>query len=196
MNDIPDTRQSLLIRIQDPRNEQAWHEFLEIYEPLVYRLARRHGFQDADARDVTQEVFTTIAQAIERWDPDPSHGSFRGWLYRIARNLLLNFLASKQNRLRGSGRTEFARWLEQQPAEADAPTEFDLEYRREVFQWAAKKVQPEVSPTTWQAFWKTAVEQRPIEQTARTLNKSVGAVYAARSRVMARVKREIDRLQE
>lgn len=197
MTEIPDTRRSLLLRIRDRGNQEAWEEFLDIYQPLVYRLARRHGFQDADARDLTQEVFATIVSAIEGWDPDPARGSFRGWLYRISRNLLINTLASKERRIRGTGDTELNLLLEQQPADSDTEeTGFDLEYRREVFRWAARKVQGEVHPTTWTAFWRTSVEGRSPEEVAMVLGKSVGVVYAARSRVMARLRARIERFEQ
>src|SRR3954447_7325197 len=105
MTTSPATRYSLLIRIQDAQNHAAWVEFVDLYEPLIYRLARRKGLQDADARDLCQEVFRRVAQAIDRWNLDPARGSFRGWLSRIARNLLVNFLARRPYRLRGSGST-------------------------------------------------------------------------------------------
>ncbi len=76
MNEMPNTRPSLLARIRDPQDEQAWAEFVEIYEPLVYRLARRKGFQDADAVELTQDVFVAVAAAIGRWDADPARGCF------------------------------------------------------------------------------------------------------------------------
>jgi DNA-directed RNA polymerase specialized sigma24 family protein len=63
--DEPQTRLSLLVRLRDPRDAQAWGDFVELYAPLVYRQARRAGFQDADAADVTQDVFRAVA-AINR----------------------------------------------------------------------------------------------------------------------------------
>ena len=68
---VPATRHTLIVKLRDPADAGAWREFVAIYEPLVYRLARRKGLQDADARDLCQEVFRTVSQAIDRWDIDP-----------------------------------------------------------------------------------------------------------------------------
>src|SRR3954447_14286412 len=131
MSESPNTRSSLLIRLRDPQDERAWAEFLEIYTPLVYRLARQKGFQDADASDLTQEVFRAVASAIDRWDPDPARGSFRGWLFRIARNLIVNLLAAQFRHPRGTGGSDFQDFLESRPApECEESRVFEIEYRR------------------------------------------------------------------
>src|SRR5207237_644077 len=180
-------------KLRAPADTAAWGEFVVIYEPLIYRLARRKGLQDADARDLCQEVFRRVAQAIDRWDLDPARGSFRGWLSRIARNLLVNFLARRPYRLRGSGSTSVQDLLEAQPAEDPSATAlFEAEYRRRLFRWAADEVRGEFATTTWQAFWQTAVEGRSPSDVAAELGLSVGAVYIARSRVLARLRRRIE----
>jgi RNA polymerase sigma-70 factor (ECF subfamily) len=193
MDLTPATRASLIVKLRDPSDEIAWSEFVALYEPLVYRLARQKGLQDADAHDLCQEVFRAVAQAVDRWEP--GRGSFRGWLSRIARNLLINFLTRSPSHFRGTGGTSVMELLEAHPAaDPSASALFEAEYQRRVFQWAADDVRGDFTPSTWQAFWQTAVEDRAPSQVAVELGLSVGAVYIARSRVLARLKRRIEKL--
>jgi RNA polymerase sigma-70 factor (ECF subfamily) len=196
MSDSPSTRPSLLVRLRDPQDERAWAEFLEIYGPLVRRLALRRGLQEADAADLTQEVFRAVAVAIERWDPDPARGSFRGWLFRLARNLIVNLLAAQKRHPRGTGDSAFQGLLEQQPApDVEESLVFEGEYRRQLFAWAAERVRGEFRAPTWDAFWWVAVEGHDPRAVAGRLGMTVGAVYIAKSRVMARLKRAIEQLE-
>jgi RNA polymerase sigma factor (sigma-70 family) len=193
----PTTRRSLVLRLRDLDDEAAWAEFVQVYEPLVYRLARSKGLQDADARDLCQDVFRAVAGAIERWDPDPAKGRFRGWLFRIARNLVVNFLVRQRRHEQGSGRTSVHELLEAQPVDdADAQTEFAAAFQRRAFRWAAEQVEKEFSPATWQAFWQTGVANRPVAEVAAELGLSAGAVYVARSRVLARLRDRVAQLSE
>jgi RNA polymerase sigma-70 factor (ECF subfamily) len=193
------TRASLLVRIRDPRDERAWAEFVAIYTPLVERVARARGLQDADAADLVQDVFRAVARAIERYDPDPSRGSFRGWLFRIARNLAINLIAARARHPQGSGDTAMMASLDQRPDPGTTGEEsrlFDAEYRRRLFGWAADEVRDQFQPRTWAAFWRTAVEGHEPRDVAKALGMSPGAVYIARSRVMARLKDVIGGLDE
>jgi RNA polymerase sigma-70 factor (ECF subfamily) len=196
MDATPTTRPSLLVRLRDPRDERAWEEFLGIYAPLVHRLARRKGLQDADAADLTQEVFRAVATAIERGDYDPGRGSFRGWLFRIARNLVVNHLVRQARHPRGSGDTAVRDLLEAQPAPDDESALFEAEYRKQLLTWAAEQVQGEFSELTWQAFWQAGVEGKPAREVALALGTTVGTVYHCKSRVMARLRKRIEEVEE
>lgn len=188
MRDAPDTRASLLLRLQQPEDELAWQEFIEVYQPLIERLAVRYGLQSADAQDVAQDVLTKVAKAVAEWDHDPGRGSFRGWLTRVTRNLTIEQLRARARRPRTNPETG---QLEQLHRNADSV--FQLEQRRELFAWAARKVRHQFAPATWQAFWLTAVEQQLPSDVAEQLGLSAGAVYIARSRVMARLRELIEK---
>ncbi len=196
MDDTPATRPSLLLRLRNPRDERAWAEFVAIYTPLVRRLARRKGMQDADAADLTQEVFGAVARAVEREAYDPARGSFRGWLFRVARNLMVNFLVRQGRQPRGSGDTDVQRLLEEkaEPTAEDSAL-FDTEYRRQLLSWAAEQVRGEFSELTWRAFWLTAGEGRPAKEAADALGTTVGNVYHCKSRVMARLRRKVEEVE-
>ena len=197
METSPSTRYSLLLRIQDPQNHAAWVEFLTLYEPLVYRLARRKGLQDADAHDLCQEVFRAVANAADRWQPDPARGSFRGWLLTISRNLLVNFLRRQRRHACTSGGTEVQDLLEQGTAQPDEyAAEIETEYRRRLFQVAAESIENEFTRSTWLAFWRTAVQERAVGEVSAELGLSPGAVYIARSRVLARLRQRVGELEE
>jgi RNA polymerase sigma factor (sigma-70 family) len=193
MNEAPKTHRSLLIRLRDQGDQHAWVEFTEIYGPLVHQLARRKGLQEADAQDLVQDVFRAVARAIERYDPDPARGSFRGWLSRIANNLIINLLAAQKRRPRATGDTEMQRLLEERPElTAEESALFQSEYRRRLLAWAAERVRPSFSETIWQAFWQTAVEGRPVKEVAASMGMTIGTVYQYKSRVVARIRREVE----
>lgn len=197
MDQVPDTRASLLVRLSDLQDQQAWCEFAEIYGPLIYRLARRKGLQHADADELTQDALLAVVSAIGRWQAAPHRGAFRGWLFRIARNLAINFLTRPTPAGRAIGGSGFHEMLQQEPAPTgEESVLFTTEYRREVFRWAAQRVRTEFHESTWQAFWQTYMEGRDIRQTAEELGLSVGAAYTARSRIIARIREQAQRFEQ
>src|SRR5262245_61939092 len=116
MGDALQTRASLLARLGDPQDRAAWKQFVELYGGLVYGFARRHGLQDADAADLTQEVFLAVSRAVGRWHYDPRQGSFRGWLFGLTRNKLAKFLQRRRGQPVGSGDSGARRLLDAQPS--------------------------------------------------------------------------------
>ena len=191
MTDIPQTRQSLLLELAR-RSDDAWAEFLHVYENAIYRQCRAKGLQDADARDVTQEVLAAVHERVASWEHDPSRGSFRAWLMRVARNISIDRITERARRRSGDSQSERA--LEDLPAGTESEVEFDLEVRRALFGWAARRVQSEVREATWRAFELTAVEGLSAQQAAERLQIPTGSVYTAKCRVVARIRARIDEL--
>ena len=192
----PLTRASLLVRLRDPNDADAWKEFVRLYAAVIYGFARKRGLQDADAADLMQEVLRSVSGAVGRLDYDPGKGTFRGWLYAITRNKVYNFLEGRRRHPRGTGDSNAHQRLEEQPGREGDPDDWDREYERKAFAWAADRVRPEFQPSTWQAFWHTAVDGQTAKDVGHRLGLSPGAVYVAKSRVLARLKQEISQLSD
>jgi RNA polymerase sigma-70 factor (ECF subfamily) len=195
MEQPPTTRPSLLARIADLQDREAWDQFVTIYGPLVYQFARRHRLQDADAADLTQDVLRAVAGSADRLSYDPRRGPFRSWLLAVARHKLHDLLASRRRPGRGSGDPAEHELLDAQPAPEDEEARWDREYERRLLAWAAERVRGEFRGPTWQAFWLTAVEGKKTHEAAAALSLSPGAVYIARCRVLARLRKQIEALQ-
>jgi RNA polymerase sigma factor (sigma-70 family) len=196
MQESPATRASLLVRLRDGADVGAWQEFVHLYAPVIYGFARKRGLQDADAADLMQEVLRSLSSAVARLEYDSTRGTFRGWLFTVTRNKVFNFLESRSRRVQGSGDSRMQRQLEQH-AESDGKLSADWEadYQRNLAAQAMERVKGEFQAATWQAFIQTAVEGRAPAQVARSVGLSVGAIYVAKSRVIARLRQEIERMQ-
>ena len=196
MQESPATRASLLVRLRDGGDAGAWREFVHLYAPIIYGFARKRGLQDADAADLMQDVLRSVSLAAKRLEYDPARGSFRGWLFTITRNKVFNFLESRRRRIMGSGDSRVQQRLEQQ-ADSDGAlsAEWEANYQRTMANQAMERVKGEFQAATWDAFIQTAVEGRTPAQVASRVGLSVGAVYVAKSRVTARLRQEIERMQ-
>ncbi len=196
MSSPPETRPSLLIRVRDPADQAAWQEFVEIYRPVILRLARQKGMQAADAEDVAQEVLAAVAKAIEQREHDPKRAKFRTWLHRVAGNAILDAVTRRKPD-RASGGSAIQAVLDQRASPGGPDSDLlRLEYRREVFRWAARRVRKEFRPDTWDAFWLTAIEGRSVADVAKELAKDTGAIYAARSRIIRRIQEKVKEYEE
>lgn len=188
----PETRLSLVVRLKNAHDHEAWTEFTTIYEPLILRLLKRNQLQECDARDVCQQVFQAVAKDIEQWRPDGRGGSFRRWLFQIARNRMIKFLTKERKRPRAIGGSDAQMALEHTRDDRESVSElFEREFRHQLILWAAEQIRCEFRESTWQAFWRSYIEDQPIADVARQLNLSEGAVYVARSRIIARLRKKV-----
>ncbi len=193
--ELPETRDSLLLQVKDPGNRQAWEEFVQIYRPVVYRIAMARGLQHADAQDLVQTVFLAVSHSIGRWERSSPSTRFRHWLLRVAKNATINAVTRRPREQ--SLVDACVDDLLQRSADPDREMEslMELEYRRQLYLQAAQQVRLDLHPDTWKAFELTAVEGMSNAAVARELGKSIGTIYAARSRVMKRLSQVIAQLE-
>ncbi|MEM6473225.1 MAG: sigma-70 family RNA polymerase sigma factor [Planctomycetota bacterium] len=193
---VQPTRASLLIRLRDSADTDAWNEFAEIYGPMIFGFARRGGMQESDAADLVQEVMKEVASSIKRFDYNPELGRFRSWLFRIAKRTMGHIHRRQIRQPKGTGDTGVVQQLHNVSTPIDTlESAWNEEYERQILHWAADKIRDRFEETTWMAFWMTAVEGVSAQHAADELGLSIGSVYVAKNRVLKRLKqkvREID----
>lgn len=190
------TRASLILRLQNSEDLAAWDEFAAIYGPVIFKIATSRGFQTADAENLVQEVMIAVSVSVSNWLERDDRGSFRAWLLRIARNATVDMITQKATRPLGHDGNAAQVHLANLPAPSELSNDIDLEYERTVFRWAAERARESVAEHTWQAFWLTCIEQLSVEAAAARLNTRPGNIHFARSRVMARIKRLVQKYQD
>ena len=189
MQTSPETRSTLLVRIRDRGDGRSWAEFVDIYGPLVYGFLRKRGLQDADAADLVQDVFHSVAKAIHSFDHQPSPNSFRRWLFTIVQNRLRDHRKPKATQPRGTGDTQAYEQLQQHRDETESAEEiWNREHQLGLIRYAAEQVRHDFQETTWNAFWQTAVEGAVPAEVARQLGMTRAAVYLAKARVLSRIR--------
>ena len=186
------TRSSLLLRAAQ-RDAQAWRELVDLYGPLVTHWCRRCQIDSHAAADCVQDVFASVAVAIETFQPQRTAGSFRAWLWTITRNKLRDqFRRNARMPAAAGGSTAFG--LMQQVMDPmgipdDEPTgEFELQ---QLTSRAMTQVQSEFEPRTWQAFWRSVVDGIATDEVARELQLTTAAVRQSRSRILRRLRQQL-----
>lgn len=197
MKPIPETRDTLLLKIQSQENQEAWEEFVEIYRPVVYGVAISRGLQHADALDLVQTVFVSVANSISRWEKsDEKKSRFRNWLLRVSKNATINAVTRRPMDQARGGDGFPVEQVDNVRHDFPSEVELDLQYQRQLYRRAAEQVRTRVSEKNWAAFKLTAIDGVPIEDAARELNTSRGAIYAARSRIMKQLANIVSQLEE
>jgi len=187
----PETQVSLILRLADSRDAAAWDEFVAIYRPVIVRLARAHGLQQFDADDLAQQVLLSVARRVPDWEADPQRARFRTWLGRVVRNAALNALTRRKPDRAAGGTSVLILINGKAATDCDDEELLELEWRRQAFRWIADQIRDEFQPQTWEAFWLTAVDGLSAAEAAKQTGKSIGAVYVARSRIMARFQQQV-----
>lgn len=176
---------SLLQRIRQTPEKDAWERFVRLYTPLLLYWARRLGLQEQDAADLAQDVLLVMVRKLPEFQYQPG-GSFRSWI----RTVLMNtWRDRRQTRVTSSldGVVE---------PEAPAETEIleEREYQLYVLGRALRLMSADFKPATWQACWETVVCGRAAAEVATELSITVNAVYLAKSRVLRRLRQDLDGL--
>lgn len=185
------TSASLLLRLKQPQADAAWERFVELYAPLIFYWGRKQALSATDAADLVQEVLTILLVKLPEFDYDPAR-RFRGWLRTIVVNQACDFHRRAVRR----PRTGQDGALHRTAAMPTADLLDEAEYRSFVVNRALDLMRGEFRDETWQACWKQVVEGRKAREVAQELGISLNQAYLAKSRVLARLREELDGLME
>lgn len=179
------TPASLLDRLRRPAEQAAWGRFVRLYTPLLYHWARRAGLRGADAADLVQDVLTLLVRKLPEFVYDRDR-SFRAWL----RTVTLNTWRAQRRRAALPAAAPPPD-LDEVPGPDVMAAFEEAEYRAQVVRRALDVLRPEFPPHTWQAFSEYVLAGRDAADVAAELGARPGAVYLAKSRVLARLRQEL-----
>jgi RNA polymerase sigma-70 factor (ECF subfamily) len=190
VSDPSNTRLSLISRIRG-EDGAAWTELVDLYSPLVTFWCRRQGISDSDLQDLNQEVFFAVSRSIDRYQPSGHSGSFRGWLWGLARHKLIDAVRRRQRSLAARGGSTALQVLQNVPedlveTDQDERLQFSLLVHR-----ALEQVRSEFEPKSWQAFWRTTVEGLSVANVAAEMDLSSATIRQHRSRILRRLRSQL-----
>ncbi len=189
-----ETSVSLLDRLGGKPTEDDWRRLLDLYQPLLRAWLGRAGVPDSDADDLTQEVLLVVFREVAGF-ARRGEGAFRAWLRTILAHRVRDFFRGRQRRPTATGDSDFLRCLDELEAPDSALSrEWDREHDRHVAASLMRRVRGDFAPATWQAFLRHALEGVAAAEVAAELGLSLNSVLLAKSRVLKRLRRELDGL--
>jgi RNA polymerase sigma-70 factor (ECF subfamily) len=173
----------------------AWERLVTLYAPLVCHWCRQQGLPETELADLLQEVFQSVAAHIGRFRKERAGDTFRGWLRTITRNKIADVYRKRAVQPQAVGGTsaylQFSRVPSPSESLSEEPDDGDTIAERELIQRALNLIRGEFEERTWQAFWRTAVENQAATEAAGDLEMTAGAVRVAKCRVLRRLREEL-----
>ncbi len=189
----PSSASSTLLERVKRQQPEAWRRLVDLYGPLVYRWCRRARLQPNDAADVVQEVFAAVSQHIDTFQRQTGQGGFRAWLATITRNKIFDFYRRQRGHATARGGTDACQQLAQVPEpEALSEATHAPDDDRLLSNRALELVRAEFENRTWEAFRRVVFEGQQPAHIAEDLGMSVNAVYKAKSRILRRLRQELE----
>lgn len=191
MNQTHDqTRPSLLLRVRDSTDQEAWTEFYELYAPLLYRYARAQGLNHADAEEIRSQCCESLVKQIPTFEYDRQKGGFKGWLRTmVSRRVIDRLRRNREKQLESAD-------LRRLPCE-EAPIDeiWERQWREQHLRFCVQALRSEVSDDTWEAFRLLVDEGMSVPDVCEQLGASANQVYKARARMLALVRKKLQYLE-
>ena len=180
------TSVNLLQRLRHCDDQVAWNRFIDLYAPLIFHWVRRTGIQEQDAADLVQDILLTLITKLRDFEYDATM-RFRGWLRKVTINQTIDYQRRWKTRLDAT-----VDLGTQVSALATEPDLSDHEYQWLLIHEYLQLIASEFSSSTLEAGKLQLLDGISARETATRLGLSLNAVYLAKSRVLARLRQELD----
>jgi RNA polymerase sigma-70 factor (ECF subfamily) len=185
------TSLSLLTKLRQQGDQEAWNRLVKLYAPLLKQWLRGFEVQEADADDLVQDVLAVVVKELPNFQHAEHAGSFRAWLRQVLVNRVRNFWRSRQHRPLATGASSVQERLKQLEDDASQLSQiWDEQHDREILGRLMEQIRPRFQPKTWDAFHRQMFGGQRADQVAAELGMPLSSVYVARSRVLAALRRE------
>ncbi len=182
------TPPSLLDRIRDHDDTSAWETFCDVYSPLLYDYCRKRGLQASDAADIVQEVLIRVAKGILKFEYDPNRGRFRDWLFKIVFHEICR-MAQRKKKANSPTENVFEISVQED-------RDWDEHFHNHILRTALERIRPRFESCTWDAFTLVWLKNEPVQAVATTLDRPLDFVYLSKSRVLKRLRLEVEQLAD
>jgi RNA polymerase sigma-70 factor (ECF subfamily) len=194
---MSETSFSLLNRLRSQPDAESWRRLVELYTPLIQGWLRRHDVPAADADDLTQDVMAVVVRELPQFEHNQQRGAFRNWLRTIAVNRLRALWRSRQRGTPATGGSDFLKMLDElEDPQSNLSQLWDQQHDQHVARRLMELVEPQFEPTTWRAFRRTVIDGAKAATVAAELHISPNAVLLAKSRVLSRLRQEMEGLTD
>lgn len=190
------TRQSLLTRLKDHADHEGWQRFFNLYGGVIHGLALKAGLNATEAEEALQETLVSVAREMPGFRYDSAKGSFKGWLFQIARRRVADQFRKRERQQRHESvpAADIAEYAD--PASASLGQAWEEEWRRNLVQLAMERVKAKVSPGQWQMFDLGTLQDWPTDRICALLGVNAAQLYMARMRVGRMLKAEVSAIRK
>jgi RNA polymerase sigma factor (sigma-70 family) len=192
--DLDRTTTALLNGLFDPRNAAAWEAFDRRYRPILIGFVRNCGVKDADAAEVAQETIVRFVEEYRAGKYDRGRGRLGAWLVTIARYRVLDM-----RRRVGVGKVERGESaIVDLDDDRSVGAAYEAERRHALLREALEELRTKsrTDPKTVKAFEMLVYHSLTPQVVAEQLGMSTHDVYLAKSRVAAKLREIVVRLEQ
>lgn len=184
------TRETLLIKLQNQNDDHAWSEFSEIYRGFIWSVLIKMDIPKHDQEDLVQDVLLKAWKALPEFEYNRSQGKFRNWLSFVTSNTARTYFRTfnKKSKLFCSTETDHA-----EESEIDKITE--TEWKKFISKMAWDKVSTTLSDPVKDTFNLFSQGLSPQEVSDK-LDIPYNTVCVYKKRVINKISKEIADLEE